>query len=69
MHRWEYNDLAQLLLQTSAHDAATPEVDPHRFVLFPGCEFIKTKKQNIQTIIEWVRLSAFSQQPWAGSDP
>ena len=28
MYRWEYIDLAELLLQTSAHDAATPEVDP-----------------------------------------
>ena len=28
MYRWEYIDLAELLPQTSAHDAATPEVDP-----------------------------------------
>ena len=58
MHRWEYIELAELLPQTSAHDAATPEVDPHRFVLFPGCEFIKPKKRNIESITEWVK--AFS---------
>ena len=58
MHRWEYIDLAELLPQTSAHDAATPEVDPHRFVLFPGCEFIKPKKHRIESISEWVKAFA-----------
>lgn len=58
MHHWEYIDLAELLPQTSAHDAATPEVDPHRFVLFPGCEFIKPKKCNIESITEWVKAFA-----------
>ena len=48
MHRWEYIDLADLLPQTSAHDAATPEVDPHRFVLFLGCEFIKLNPKSIR---------------------
>ena len=33
MYRWEYIDLAELLPQSSAHDAATPEVDPHHFML------------------------------------
>ena len=47
-----------MLPQTSAHDAATPEVDPHRFVLFPGCEFIKPRKRNIEAITEWVKAFA-----------
>ena len=55
MHRWEFIELAELLPQTSAYDAATLEVDPHRFVLFPGCEFIKPKKRNIESITEWVK--------------
>ena len=33
----------------------TPEVDPHRFILFPGCEFIKPKKHRIETITEWIK--------------
>ena len=47
-----------MLPQTSTHDAATPEVDPHRFVLFPGCEFIKPRKPNIEAITEWVKAFA-----------
>ena len=58
MYRWEYIDLAELLPQTSAHDAATPEVDPHRFVLFPGCEFIKPKKHKVDSITEWIKAFA-----------
>ena len=58
MHRWEYNDLAELLPQTSAHDAASPEVAPHHFVLFPGCEFIKPKKHKVDSITEWVKAFA-----------
>ena len=54
MHRWEYIDLAE----PSAHDATTPEVDPHRFVLFPGCEFIKPKKHSIESISQWVKAFA-----------
>ena len=48
------NTLTRIVASTSAHDAATPEVDPHRFVLFPGCEFIKPKKCNT----EWVKAFA-----------
>lgn len=44
-----------MLPQTSTHNAARPEVDFHRFVLFPGCEFIKPKKHNIEAITEWVK--------------
>ncbi len=52
---WEFVDLAELLPQSSAHNAATPEVDPHRFMLFLGCEFIKPKKRQINSISDWVR--------------
>ena len=41
MQWWKYINLAELLPQTSARNAATP-----RFVLFPGCEFIKPKKHS-----------------------
>ena len=44
--------------KTSTHDPATPEVDPHRFVLYPGCEFIKPKKCNIEAITEMVKAFA-----------
>ena len=64
MHRWEYIDLAELLPQTSAHDATTPEVDPHHFVLFPGCEFIKPKKHgsNLSANGKWPLQS--TRQQW-----
>ena len=55
MYRWKYIDLTELLPQTSAHNVATPEVDPHCFVLFPGCEFIKPKKHKMDSITEWVK--------------
>lgn len=58
MLRWEFIELAELLPQASAHDAATPEADPQRFVLFPGCELIKPKKRQITTINDWVRAFA-----------
>ena len=58
MHRWEYIDLAELLPQTSARDAAAPDVNPRRFVLLPGCEFIKPKTRKIETITEWVKAFA-----------
>ena len=50
--------LAELLPQTSAHDAATPEVDPYRFVLFPGYEFINSEKHVIESISQWVKAFA-----------
>jgi len=34
------------------------EVDPHRFVLFPGCKFIKLKKHKVDSITEWVKVFA-----------
>ncbi len=55
MVQWEFVDLAELLPQSSAHDATTPEVDPHRFMLFPGSEFFKPKKRQINSISDWVR--------------
>ena len=67
IHRWEYIDLAELLPQTSAPDAPTPVVDPHCFVLFPGCNFIQHKKCNIEAIAEWVEALLFIQLLWEKS--
>ncbi len=69
MVRWEYVELAELLPQSSAHDAATPEVDPHRFVLFPGCEFIKPKKRQINTINDWVKAFTVYMAAMASKHP
>ncbi len=61
--------LAKLLPQSSAHDAATPEVGPHRFVLFPGCEFIKPKKRQISTINDWVKAFTVYMTATASKHP
>ena len=52
---WEYIDLAEL------HPAAnSPPTDaaPARFLLFPGCEVVRQKKQQITTIADWVQAFA-----------
>jgi len=46
-------------------EAKFNEVDPHRFVLFPGCEFIKPKKPKVDSITEWVKAFAiFMAATW-----
>ena len=55
IHRWEYVDLVDLLPSTSSHDASIPEPSSPRFLLFPGCEFVRHKKRQIANIADWIQ--------------
>ena len=55
VHRWEYVDLVDLLPSTSSHDASIPEPSSPRFLLFPGCEFVRHKKRQIANIADWIQ--------------
>ena len=53
IQRWEFIDLVDLLPAQSAHDDLMNPMA--RFTLFPGCEFIRPKRRQIQSIMEWVK--------------
>ena len=56
IHRWEYVDLVDLLPSTSSHDTSIPEQSSPRFLLFPGCEFVRHKKRQIANIADWIQV-------------
>jgi len=57
IQRWDYVDLAELLPSANIHDAAASVQSP-RFSLFAGWEFVRPKRKQIDTILDWVQ--AFS---------
>ena len=56
IQRFEFIDLVELLPSNSWHDKIK-EVRA-KFTLFPGCELVKPKRKQLETITEWVK--AFS---------
>ena len=53
IQKWEYVDLADLLPAQSLHDQMTNS--RVRFALFPGCELVRSKRRQIESITEWVK--------------
>ena len=54
IQRWEYVDLADLLPAPSTYDSLV--TTPARFAFFPGCEFVRPRKQQIESILDWVQV-------------
>lgn len=46
-------DLAELLPAPTAYDEIMNP--PAKFTLFPGCEILRPKRRQIESIIEWVK--------------
>ena len=67
IQKWEYVDLAHLLPTQSLHD----QVSETRamFTLFPGCELVRPKKRQIQSIMEWVKTFTVFTAAVALKDP
>jgi hypothetical protein len=67
IQKWEYVDLAHLLPAQSLHD----QVSETRamFTLFPGCELVRPKKRQIQSIMEWVNTFTVFTAAVALKDP
>jgi hypothetical protein len=53
IERFEFIDLAELLPSNSWHDQITEA--RAKFTLFPGCELVKPKRKQLETITEWVK--------------
>ena len=56
IERFEFIDLAELLPSNPWRDQITEALA--KFTLFPGCELVKPKLMQLETIAEWVK--AFS---------
>ena len=53
IQHWEYVDPAELLPAPSTYDeCANP---PVKFTLFPGCEILRPRRRQIESIIDWVK--------------
>ena len=56
IQRWEFVDLAELLPTSSIHDAASMgSHEATRYPLFAGWEFVRPKRRQVETILEWVQ--------------
>ena len=53
IQRWEFIDLVELLPAPTLHDELTNP--PAKFALFPGCELVRPKRRQIESILEWVK--------------
>ena len=59
MRNWEYVDLVELLPASDAAGDTYPSGPPSaRVPLFPGCEVVRHKKCQIETIAQWTQAFA-----------
>ena len=53
---WEYVDIVSLLpAPTGAQDLTPVDPPPPQFTLFPKCELVRPKQQQISTISDWIQ--------------
>lgn len=53
---WEYVDLALLLPTSTAQDNTQADsLLAARFSLFPGCEVVRQKRRQINSIADWIQ--------------
>ena len=67
IHKYKYVYLADLVPAQSLHDQVTDT--RARFTLFPGCELVRPKKRQIESITEWVKAFTVFTAAVALKDP
>ena len=53
IQRWEYIDLVELLPAPTVYDEMVNA--PAKFTFFPGCEILRPKRRQIESIVDWVK--------------